>query len=99
MEHHEYTVVDELRQASRFITEPGACYAAVWQNGGDEILAEVHDESLGGIALILNDVSPFQVGQQAKIAFQHSVMHAIVRHVEPQEDGTYVVGFECDQPS
>ena len=99
MENHAYTILDELRQASRFVTDPGGCYAAVWQHAGDEILAEVHDESLGGIALILEDVTTFQVGAEAEISFQHSLTRATVRHFERRDDGTYLVGFECERPS
>lgn len=90
-----YTYVDEQRESTRFAKEPESAYAVVFHPDLQELPAEVHDESLGGFALVLEDVTQFGVGQEVKIAYLDSLMKARVRHVEPREDGKYIVGFEC----
>ena len=49
--------LDERRQATRFPRLPATDFAVVWQTPGEEILAEVHDESLTGLGILLADVS------------------------------------------
>ena len=59
----------------------------------------VHDESLGGIALILDDVDHFGVGQEAELIYAGDYLHVSVRHIEPCNDGRFLVGFEADHMS
>lgn len=87
--------LDELRQSTRFRKEPGADSAVVWQVRGQEQLVDVYDESLGGICLVLRKVGTFAVGTTATIVYHSDVMEGTVRHIDPQADGTFLIGFEC----
>jgi hypothetical protein len=89
------TVVSDRREWSRFKTEPFTHYAALWDGEGTETLAEVRDESLGGLCLRLTADANLDVGRRVRIAYAGEVMVAIVRHVRPQRDGTVLAGFEC----
>jgi len=96
MSHHLYTPVDELRNWTRFSKERGDNFAVIWREGREEILAEVHDESLGGLGVILEDIAGFAVGQEFDLVYAGESMRGHVRHVEPH-DGEYIVGFECER--
>lgn len=85
----------EDRQATRFRKEPDTDFAVVWQKPGDELLCEVHDESLLGLGLILKDVGAFHVGTAATLVYHHDVLVGTVRHITPLANGTFLVGFEC----
>jgi hypothetical protein len=86
---------DERRRATRFGKEPDSDSAVVWQEPGAELLVTVHDESLGGICLVLRDIGPFAVGKTATIVYHTEVMEAIVRNIRPHVEDTFLVGFEC----
>ena len=100
MSHHRNTT-DELRQSTRFEKERGAESAVFWYGDGEPMLAEVHDESLGGLGLFIDDLEQLEEGREANIIYGGEIMTGRVRHIEPQADGGYVVGFECtrDGPS
>ena len=93
MSHHDYTTGDELRRATRFVEERGADAAVILTPDG-ELLVDVHDESLGGLGLYLADSEYFVVGREVDIIYAGAMFRARVRHVEPQEDGGYIAGFE-----
>ena len=95
MTRHGYTYVDEQRESTRFAKDPDSTYAVIFHPELQEMPAEVHDESLGGVGLVLEDAAQFGVGQEVKIAYLDSFLKARVRHVEPRGDGKYIVGFEC----
>lgn len=96
MGHHEYSPTDELRSSSRFTKDPASDYASIWYPEEAATAAEVHNESLGGIALVVGDVSHLAIGGEVGIAHVGLLMRAIVRHIQPRPDGRYVVGFECE---
>lgn len=96
MTRHRYTFVDEQRKSTRFAKEPESAYAVVFHPDSQELPAEVYDESLGGISLVLDDVARFAIGQVVKIAYLDGLFKARVRHVEPHDDGRFIVGFECE---
>jgi len=89
--------LEERRQATRFPKEESSEFAAVWKRPGDELLAEVevHDESLGGISLVLDDVAETPVGASVHLAYAGQYCTATVRHWQPRSDGRFLVGFEC----
>jgi len=97
MDHHSYTPIDELRDSTRFLKEPESVFAAVFYPGDVESLAEVHSESLGGISLWLNEVGNLHVGRELSIAQAGSLMHAVVRHIQPHTNGRWIVGFACER--
>jgi hypothetical protein len=88
--------VDEQRRASRFEQSPDEVYAAVWIDGEEAILAEVHDESLGGIGLLLDIGCGIGLGSVINIVFAGSHYVAQVRHVKPWDHDRVLVGFHCD---
>ena len=96
MRRHPYAALDEQRTATRFGKEPDSAYAVVHHPEMEAFIAQVHEESLGGIGLILEDPRRFGVGQNVEIAYLDCLLRAVVRHIEPwEEEGTYLVGFQC----
>jgi hypothetical protein len=87
--------LEELRKATRFVKEPDTEFAVVQVEPGVELLAEVRDESLFGLGLIVSDVGPLEIGQQVTIIYRREVLDAIVRNASPRPNGTFQVGFEC----
>jgi hypothetical protein len=89
--------LDDLRQSTRFRKEPGTDFAVIWRQPGAEVLAEVYDESLSGICLVLADASHFPVGAEAELVYHATPLHGEVRHVTPQDNGTCLVGLSCER--
>jgi hypothetical protein len=88
--------VDEQRRASRFEQSPDEVYAAVWVDGDEALLAEVHDESLGGIALLLDNDGGIGLGSMVNIVFAGSHFVAQARHVETWDHDRVLIGFRCE---
>jgi hypothetical protein len=86
---------EEQRQATRFRKEPDTEFAVIRLLVGVELLAEVYDESLSGLGLIVADASSVSVGTTATIVYQGDALCATVRHVNPRPDGTFFVGCQC----
>jgi len=61
------------------------------------MLVEVHDESLGGLGVYLEDVEFFVVGREVEVVYAGEFLRATVSHVESNEDGGYTVGFACER--
>ena len=97
LSHHTYSVVDELRSWVRFCKDPDTDFAVILHPDLDELLAEVHDESLGGIGLLLDDATQFPVGKEVEIVYAGELMLSYVRHIEPYPDDRFLVGFQCDR--
>jgi hypothetical protein len=87
---------EDLRQSTRFPKEPGMDFATIRWASGEEVLAEVHDESLTGICLILPDASGLAVGTLTELVYHATPLHGEVRHVTLRADGKYLIGFSCD---
>jgi hypothetical protein len=86
---------EELRQATRFRKEPDTEFAVILLPDGPELLAEVHDESLTGLGLIVADASQLAAGCRVTIVYRRELLDATLRHVSARPDGTFLAGFEC----
>jgi hypothetical protein len=95
MSEYPYTVLTDLRQATRFGREFGLEEVVMWSEPGKEKLAYVHDESLGGLGLYLEDLRGLDVDSEVCMVYAGQLLRGCVRHVEPRDQGGYVVGFEC----
>ena len=91
--------VAERRKSTRYPKDRDTDFAVIGRSEGEEILVEVHDESLGGLAVYMHDVTGFEVGQELTVVYQGTSMRATVRHIEPQSDGDFVMGLKCDEMS
>jgi uncharacterized OB-fold protein len=87
--------VEELRKATRFVKEPDTEFAVIRVERGVEILAEVRDESLFGLGLIVAELAALEVGLDVTIVYRREELDATVRNVHPRPNGTFLVGFEC----
>jgi hypothetical protein len=96
---HDSTTVDELRSWTRFAKECGTDVALVFHPSDDQVLADVHDESLTGIGLYLDDIRSFGVGQQVEIIYDNEFFCARVSRVDRYREGGYIVGFSCERES
>lgn len=99
MSNHPYTALTDLRQATRFGREFGAEEVVIWTVPGEEKLAYVHDESLGGLGLYLDDVRGLDNDTEVDMVYAGQLLRGCVRHIETRDDGGYVVGFECSELS
>ncbi|MCA9123439.1 MAG: hypothetical protein H6822_10705 [Planctomycetaceae bacterium] len=97
MSNYPYTVLTDLRQATRFGREFGAEEVVIWSVPGEEKLAYVHDESLGGLGLYLDDLQGIENGTAVDMVYAGQLLRGSVRHIEPRDEGGYIVGFECHQ--
>lgn len=86
---------DERRGASRFHKDAARDFALLWRIGGWQRRVEVYSESLGGISLLVADVGGLPVGLEVRVEHASERLRAVVRHVQPQADGRYIVGLEC----
>ncbi|MCA9198788.1 MAG: PilZ domain-containing protein [Planctomycetales bacterium] len=91
-----YLPVDEQRQATRFPYAEGTKVAAVWREPGDELLVDVHDESLGGLGIIVDSTLGLEVGSCLNVIFAGEYMDGEVRHIEQIGD-RYLVGLRCQK--
>jgi hypothetical protein len=88
---------DDQRQSTRFRKEPGTDFAAIWRAGCEAVLAEVYDESLTGICLVMADASGYPVGTKAELFYRSTPLVGEVRHVTPQPGGGFLVGLACQR--
>lgn len=89
------TSTDERRSATRFIKDAGSDFATLWRLGGWQRRVEVHSESLGGISLLVADAGGLPVGLEVRVEHAGETLRAVVRHVQRQADGRYIVGLQC----
>ena len=88
-------LADERRMSTRMRKEPDSEFAAILNDHGDPLLAEVYDESLGGLCLILEDITAYPIDREVGILYQSTFLSGIVRHIEARTDGRFFVGFAC----
>jgi hypothetical protein len=85
---------EERRLSSRFGRDDDTDFAALRLSSGEEVIAMVFDESLGGISLVIDDASRLPIGAEVKIAYAGSFVRAVVKHLRPIGGGTKsIVGF------
>lgn len=89
--------LEEKRNSTRFMREEGSDFAIILMDDGSELNVEVHDESLGGLGVIVNDAQDFQPGSQVKVFYAGDHFLGEVRHINIQSDGRYVIGLSCDR--
>lgn len=66
----------------------------VWTSENTSQPAVIHDESLTGLALLVDNVSELRIERDVKIVFPERQMWAIVRHISRHEPGWHRVGLE-----
>lgn len=86
----------ERREASRFGRLAEDDFAAVWLPQCDPILAEVQNESLHGLCLVLDVDCGIGVGSTVHIVYAGACHTAQARHVAPHSDGRLLIGFHCE---
>jgi hypothetical protein len=84
---------EERRSATRFGRDEDTDFAVLKLSTGKEMVAMVFDESLGGISVVIDDVSPLPVGAEVQIVYAGFEAYATVIHVRPLIGGRSVVGF------
>jgi hypothetical protein len=95
MSSEGFPTTEERRSSTRFRKEPGWDLATVHCPDGGSIPTDVHDESLGGISVYLPDLYNLSIGQEVDITFEGATRRARLRHIEPQDKGGFILGFQC----
>ena len=90
-----YLPTDERRKATRFQKEPATEYVVLWGPDNLKLTAEVHNESLGGIAVLLTAPANLPVGTPLRLTYAGDSMQAVVRHSELLPDGRQRLGLQC----
>ena len=90
-----YLPTDERRQATRFNKEPGTDFVVLRMPSGEELAGEVQDESLGGMAVLLDPVQELAVGTEIWISYAGDSLRAVVRHCALLPDGRQRLGLDC----
>lgn len=86
----------EKRDSSRFARHPDSDFATMWL--GDEDgpqTVEVHDESLGGISVFVDNRFPIHVDDLVRLQYSGALYQCQVRHVTPGE--RVLVGLSCQE--
>ena len=91
--------IDDRRQATRFEKEPGTEYVVLSGPGSEQRTAEVQNESLGGMAVLLPADVEWPVGTPLRFCYAGEVLQAVVRHAESLADGRLRLGLECRHPA
>jgi hypothetical protein len=90
-----YLPTDERRQATRFNKEPGTEYVVLRMPNGKEFAGEVQNESLGGMAVLLDEAQELAVGAKIWISYAGDSLRAVVRHSALLPDGRQRLGLDC----
>ncbi len=86
--------LDERRKASRFRREEGTGFAVIWREPDEELLVEVHDESLSGLGIVVDSRLGLEVGNKLHVVYAGEYMDGEVRHIQ-QEGDRYRIGLQC----
>lgn len=88
----------ERRCASRFARHPDSDFAKLWlaQDDGSHTV-EVHDESLGGISVFVDEALPIQVDDRVRLQYSGTIYQCQVRHVTTGSEGRALVGLSCQE--
>ena len=98
MSQRIYTPASEARQWSRFGKPADMEFALILQPDREDILAEVHNESINGIGVLLDRATTLQLCRELDIVYLGELLRAQVCHYERRADGRYLVGFQCERP-
>ena len=90
-----HSPLDDRRQATRFNREPETEFVEIRPPSGQPIQAEVRDESLGGLAVIVAASECLPIGLECQLVYAGDHLDAVVRYALPLQDGRYRLGLQC----
>ena len=91
------TSVDERRDSTRFPKDSGMDFATIIHPESCAGHVEVHDDSLGGLGILVSDPATFDLGVRLEMVYAGSHLSGTVRHVTKQPSGDYLVGIDCHE--
>jgi len=86
-------LIDERRTAMRFTKEPGTDYASIVRPESVGGSCQITDESLGGLGLVLDDVTGLEIGGRMEVVYAGTLLVGQIRHITPRSDGRFHIGF------
>ena len=89
--------LDEMRGSTRFEREEGTDFAVIYRETGEEILVDVHDESLTGLGILVDSDLDLRVGNHVHVIYAHEYLSGNVRHITRQPCGRYIIGLSCQR--
>lgn len=84
---------DDRRCSMRFPKDAGTDYASIVRPEFLAGICEVADESLGGLGLVVDQVTGIEVGMPMEVVYEGATLKGDVRHVTPRDDGRSLIGF------
>lgn len=87
----------ERREATRFQHDDGTDFAVIFREPGEELLAEVHDESVTGLGILVDAELDLQLGSHINVVYAGEFMQGEVRHITMQSGGKCLVGLHCQR--
>jgi len=89
-------VAEERREATRFGKDPDGSHALLLCSEAEPRLAEVHDESLTGLGLLVEDAAGLEIRGARGVVYLSQVLEGTVRHIERIDDRRYLIGLSCE---
>lgn len=89
------TTWDERRNASRFGRDHHTEHAVLFAQSNEGILADVFDESLGGLGMYVDQRISLVPGQSVEVSYRGDRLEGRICHVQATLDGRLRVGIEC----
>ena len=85
---------DERRKWPRFPPNEEARQVVVRAGNGPERAAVVTNASIDGVSLELDNASDLRIGQVINVTYYDGPIQAIVRFVQPTDDGQWQLGLK-----
>lgn len=86
-------LVNERRQATRFERNASMDFVVIWREPGEERLVEVHDESLTGLGILVDDKLDLKLGSPLRLIYAGEYLEGEVRHITKRPDQRYLIGL------
>ena len=96
-ESQSCTSLGERREATRFRRESGTDFAVLLRESEEELLVEVHDESLTGLGILADGELGLCLGAHIQIVYAGECLDGEVAHVTPRSGGKVLVGLRCQR--
>jgi hypothetical protein len=95
-QHAEFAARLEDEERRRWTRIPGerTCIVPLGVATEPNLMGVVEDVSLAGAAVSVPDASKFAIGQEVQVGFPEGNLPALIKYIEPLDDGLHRLGME-----